>query len=219
MAKLQNAIHLRPTFEDLNIQHYVETGTGGILDSYGQNSLLQVSQLQKPDLTMHSIEILDRICNEAVDYFKDNPKVCMHLGNSHNELPKVLDELDENPALFFLDAHFPDSYRDEYHREVIRDDPDYIKIPLEGELRILCQKRDVSKDVIIIDDIRIYKEGLYENGNFENKSLHGGENLDFVYELLDETHIIVESYLQEGYLICFPIDIEEDKVRSYVVGA
>ena len=219
MAKLQNAINLRPTFEDFGIQHYVETGTGGILDSYGQNSLLQVSQLQKPDLTMHSIEILDRIHDEAAEFFKDNDRVVMHLGNSHDELPKVLDILDENPALFFLDAHFPDSYRDEFHREVIRDDPDFIKIPLEGELRILCQKRDVSKDIIVIDDIRIYKDGPYENGNFENKALHGGANLDFVYELLDDTHIIVESYLQEGYLICFPVDTEEEKVRSYVVGA
>jgi hypothetical protein len=219
MAKLQNAIHLRPTFEDFNIQHYVETGTGGILDSYGQNSLLQVSQLQKPNLTMHSIEILDRIYDEAVDYFKDNSKVCMHLGNSHDELPKVLDELDENPALFFLDAHFPDSYRDEYHREVIRDDPDYIKIPLEGELRILCQKRDISNDIIVIDDIRIYKDGPFENGNFENKELHGGQNLDFVEELLDETHILVESYLGEGYLICFPIATDVETLRKYVVGA
>lgn len=219
MAKLQNAIHLRPTFEDFDIQHYVETGTGGILDSRGQNSLLQVSELNKSNLKMHSIEILDRIYDEAVEYFKDNANVCMYLGNSHDELPKVLEELDENPALFFLDAHFPDSYRDEYNREVIRDDPDYIKIPLEGELRILCQKRDVSKDIIVIDDIRIYKEGPYENGNFENKTLHGGESLDFVYELLDETHIVVESYLQEGYLICFPINIDEQSLRKYVVGA
>jgi hypothetical protein len=219
MAKLQNAIHLLPTFEDFNIKHYVETGTGGILDSYGQNSLLQVSQLQKSDLKMHSIEILDRIYNEAVDYFKDNSNVCIYLGNSHDELPKVLDVLDENPALFFLDAHFPDSYRDQYNHEVIRDDPDYIKIPLEGELHIVHQKRNVSKDIIVIDDIRIYKEGPYENGNFQNKALHGGESLDFVYELLDETHIIVESYLQEGYLICFPIDTDKKNLRKYVVGA
>lgn len=219
MAKLQNAIHLRPTFEDFGIQHYVETGTGGILDSYGQNSLLQVSQLQKPDLTMHSIEILERIYNEAVEYFKNNDKVCMHHGPSHEELPKVIGELDENPALFFLDAHFPDSYRDKYNREVIRDDPDHIKIPLEGELRIVCQNRDISKDIIVIDDIRIYKNGPYQNGNFENKDLHGGENLDFVYELLDETHVIVESYLQEGYLICFPINVDQNILRNYVVGA
>lgn len=219
MAKLQNAINLQPTFEDFQIQNYVETGTGGILDSYGQNSLLQVSQLKIENLKMHSIEILDRIYNEAVEYFKDNTNVYMHLGNSHDELPKVLDELDEKPTVFFLDAHFPDSYRDAYNREIIKDDPDYIKIPLEGELRIICQKRDVSKDIIVIDDIRIYQEGPYENGNFQNKELHGGENLNFVYELLDETHIIVESYLQEGYLICFPIDTKEESLRKYIVGA
>jgi len=219
MAKLQNAIHLRSTFEDFNIKHYVETGTGGILDSYGQNSLLQVSQLQIPDLKMHSIEILERIYNEAVEYFKNNPNVCMHHGNSHDELPKAIDELDENPALFFLDAHFPDSYRNEYNQEVIRDDPDYIKIPLEGEIRILCQKRDVSKDIIVIDDIRIYKEGPFQNGNFENKELHGGQNLNFVEELLDTTHILIESYLEEGYLICFPIGTDVETLRKYVVGA
>jgi len=219
MAKLQNAINLQNTFEDFNIKNYIETGTGGILDSYGQNSLLQVSQLNIDDLKMHSIEILDRIYQEAVKYFKDNSNVYMHHGNSHDELPKVLDELDENPSLFFLDAHFPDSYRDVNNREVIRDDPDYIKIPLEGELRIICEKRDVSKDIIVIDDIRIYQEGPYENGNFQNKELHGGENLNFVYELLDKTHVIVESYLQEGYLICFPIGTEEDSLRKYVVGA
>jgi hypothetical protein len=219
MAKLQNAINLQSTFEDFKIQNYVETGTGGILDSYGQNSLLQVSRLKIENLKMHSIEILDRIYNEAVTYFKDNTNVLMHHGNSHDELPKVLDELDEKPTLFFLDAHFPDSYRDAYNREVIKDDPDYIKIPLEGELRIICQKRDVSNDIIVIDDIRIYQEGPYENGNFENKALHGGDSLDFVYELLDETHVIVESYLQEGYLICFPISVDQDKLRNYIVGA
>jgi hypothetical protein len=219
MAKLQNAINLRPTFEDFNIKHYVETGTGGILDSYGQNSLLQVSQLQIPDLRMHSIEILDRIYNEAVDYFKDNDNVCMHLGASHDKLPETLEELDENPTLFFLDAHYPDSYRDEHNVEIIRDDPDYIKIPLEGELRIICQSRDVSKDIIVIDDIRIYQDGPYEHGNFENRSVHGGQDLNFVEELLDETHILVESHLQEGYLICFPVDTPEDTVRKYIVGA
>ena len=77
----------------------------------------------------------------------------------------------------------------------------------------------MSKDIIVIDDIRIYKEGPYENGNFENKALHGGESLDFVYDLLDETHIVVESYLQEGYLICFPINTDEQSLRKYVVGA
>ena len=77
----------------------------------------------------------------------------------------------------------------------------------------------MSKDIIVIDDIRIYKDGPFENGNFENKALHGGDSLDFVYELLDETHIIVESYLQEGYLICFPIVVDQDKLRNYVVGA
>ena len=102
MAKLQNAINLRPTFEDFNIKHYVETGTGGILDSYGQNSLLQVSQLGISDLKMHSIEILDRIYDEAVEYFEDNDNVCMHLGASHDKLPETIEELDENPTLFFL---------------------------------------------------------------------------------------------------------------------
>ena len=65
--------------------------------------------------------------------------------------------------------------------------------------------------------IKILNVGYVIHG--ENKALHGGQNLDFVYELLDDTHIIVESYLQEGYLICFPVSTEEDKVRNYVVGA
>ena len=43
--------------------------------------------------------------------------------------------------------------------------------------------------------------------------------MDFVYELLDDTHIIIESYLKEGYLICFPVSIEEETIRNYVVGA
>lgn len=219
MAKLQQAIHLNPVFEDFGIKQYVETGTGGILDSHGENSLLQVSQLDDPDLKMHSIEILQRIYDEAVKYFDNNSNVIMHHGNSHEELPKVIEELNEDPALFFFDAHFPDSYRDNMNREVINDDPDHIKIPLEGELRILCDKRDISKDIIVIDDIRIYQDGPYENGNFENKKEHGGENLDFVEELLDETHVIVESYLQEGYLICFPVNTDVDELRKYVVGA
>ena len=86
MAKLQNAINLRPTFEDFNIKHYVETGTGGILDSYGQNSLLQVSQLQIPDLKMHSIEILDRIYDEAVEFRLSQNILQINVNNIHNML-------------------------------------------------------------------------------------------------------------------------------------
>ena len=98
MAKLQQAIHLNPVFEDFGIKQYVETGTGGILDSHGENSLLQVSQLEDPDLKMHSIEILQRIYDEAVKYFDNNSNVIMHHGNSHEELPKVIEELSEDPA-------------------------------------------------------------------------------------------------------------------------
>ncbi len=85
MAKLQQAIHLNPVFEDFGTKQ-----TGGILDSHGENSLLQVSQLDDPDLKMHSIEILQRIYDEAVKYFDNNSNVIMHHGNSHEELPKVI---------------------------------------------------------------------------------------------------------------------------------
>ena len=34
-----------------------------------------------------------------------------------------------------------------------------------------------------MDDLRVYKDGPYEGGNWEYRSQAGSDNIDFVYEL------------------------------------
>jgi hypothetical protein len=81
-----------------NLQSYVETGTGiGECLSY-------VEQFDFNEF--HSIEIYEKIYNDAVYKFKDNQKIKIHLGNSYDILPKILPKIDGN-VLFWLDAHFP----------------------------------------------------------------------------------------------------------------
>lgn len=79
--------------------------------------------------------------------------------------------------------------------------------PLEEELSIIANNKDISNDVFIIDDLRIYEEGPFRGGNFplvarpDNWEFTG---IDFVYDILIETHNVKKNYNNEGYIICEP---------------
>jgi hypothetical protein len=53
---------------------------------------------------IHSIEIDEGLYNKAVERFKDNPNVHLHLGDSVDILPILFDSLD-HPFTLWLDAH------------------------------------------------------------------------------------------------------------------
>ena len=54
---------------------------------------------------IHSIELNKRLYDDAVKMFKDDPAVKIWLGDSAEILPIIIDEIGNNKATFWLDAH------------------------------------------------------------------------------------------------------------------
>ncbi len=100
----------------------------------------------------------------------------------------------EQDQRFFcwLDAHFPGADFGKSAYNSIADKN--LRIPLESEMRKICQLRDVTKDIFIIDDLRIYEDGPFQNGNWSERLKIGGSGIGFVYDLLDKTHHILSDY-------------------------
>lgn len=127
------------------------------------------------------------------------PNTEVYNSTSQEFIEEVLPTITQ-PALFFLDAHFPGSEWGIYDGEPNAD----IRIPLEKEIEQLVKVKDVSKDVILIDDLRIYIDGPFEGGNWSERYRLGGNGIDFIYKHLGTTHDITLDYSDQGYIICTP---------------
>ena len=91
-----------------------------------------------------------------------------------------------------------------------------LRLPMETELQIMKDIRDLSNDVIIMDDLRIYVDRDFGAGNWPERSLYGADNYDFVENIIGDTHIIVEHLGDLGYLLAFPINNTEEKLRQLI---
>lgn len=152
-----------------------------------------------PFKKIYSIEYVDEVANRAESRFKDE-RVRIIQGDSSTWLRRVLPLLEGDRILFWLDAHFPGL--DHTKENKIMNVSKEINTPLENELRAIKSSRPNNKDVIIIDDLRIYIKGDYELGNHTLGEPVG--NIDFVYNLFSETHNIEICNSHTGYLILFP---------------
>lgn len=178
--------------EKYNLENYVETGTG-------VGDCLQHA-LKFDFKKLISVEIYPKVFEGAVNKFKDT-KAEVLLGNSYEVLPSILNNLEGN-VLFFLDAHFPGA---DFHYETYNSTTDYdTRLPLEKEVRTIKQHRDTTKDVFIIDDLRVYEDNNYSDGNWALKSQVGGDGIDFIFELFQDTHNIERDLRHQGFLIITP---------------
>jgi hypothetical protein len=163
---------------------------------------------------LHSVEIYDELFEKAKNRFKNESKVNIHHGNSTEVLNKILPTINRS-VLFWLDAHFPgaDAHKVPYNNE--KDEK--IRAPLYYEMQEISKRKDLYKDVIIIDDLWLYEDGPYEWGSFDDHAKKCNHNVtkselvstdsSFLYELLNDTHDISKVYKHQGYLIYTPKDI------------
>jgi len=209
MGQLNQAIQIGNVLDFYNIENFVETGTG-----IGEvvRSIYQINK----DINIHSIEIVKEIYQRNKDELSNLKNVNLHLGRSSDVLPEIVPSLKGN-TLFWLDAHFPGAdfglakYGDE------KDDDK--RLPLKSELEIIVRSKDVTNDVFVVDDLRIYEDGPFEHGNWSERSKYGGDGISFVEELFEETHYVVRSYNQQGYIMMFPLSKEiEGEADKLVVG-
>lgn len=149
---------------------------------------------------LYSIEIDAECACNAAKLFEDDKRIMVLCGSSSSVLPKILYRHDQ-PVIFWLDAHFPGEMHGlPYNHEKNMS----LRLPLERELVIIKELRDISNDYFIIDDLRIYEDGPFEGGIWSDRKTMGGNGIDFVYRLFQDTHEIVRDYRNEGYIILKP---------------
>ena len=176
------------------LKYYIETGTGmgGCLD-FCRNFNFE---------KCISIEIHDEIYKIAKEKFKDDSKCELHHGNSYEVLKNILKNVNDS-SLFFLDAHFPGAdfgYAD-YSTEKNMD----TRLPLQKELEVIFSEyKFFASSVFIIDDLRIYEDDNYTDGNWKDRVTLGGQNINFVFDTFNHTHIIQKDLRYQGFFIIEP---------------
>ena len=210
MGQLNEAIQIKNVLDFYDIKNFVETGTG-------RAEVVQTVVEADDTLNIHTIEVIPEIYDKNKINFSYLKDVNWHLGTSFDILPEILPDL-KGTTLFWMDAHFPgadfglSSYGDE------KDDDK--RLPLKKELETIVENRDVTNDVFVIDDLRIYEDGPFGDGNWEDREKYGGDGIEFIEELFDETHYVVKSYNAQGSILLFPVSKDiENEAGNLVVGA
>jgi len=183
---------------DYGCRYLIETGTG-LGKGLDHAATFDFDQI-------YSIEIMHNLALAAALRFAKNHKVTILHAKSERGLKEALEEIPQDaPVLYWLDAHFPGAdfrlatYKGEKNENV--------RLPLERELRLLAELRDLSRDIVLIDDLRIYEDADYEEGpaKEDHQPLRPEfRHVRFVDELLGATHIIQRSTRRTGYLCAYP---------------
>lgn len=191
-----NQFNVSRIIRDYNTEYFFETGTWkGDAVAFA---------LQYPFKKIISAEIIPVIADEAKCRFQQEPRVTIVGSNSTDALTAELPSLNGN-CLFWLDAHFPGADAGLERYDAIEDED--IRLPLEKELTIIHQLRKNYQDVFIIDDLRVYEDGPYENGSSPADTLpRKDRDIGFINRLFGKSHIPMRTYRNEGYVLLFPIE-------------
>jgi hypothetical protein len=177
---------------------FFETGTGL---GHSLKHALDNGKFRK----LYSSEIHGPTALRAQKLFSKNGSVKIINADSLSALKEVLVGIPlSTPILFFLDAHFPGEVENNFNYS--SNVPSNQSMPLKDELIFISSLRKDAEDIVIIDDLKLYEDGPFANGeidvNFANipDSLR---DLSFIYELYPQKKI-ERDYQDEGYLIIKP---------------
>ena len=207
MGQINHPVKLEQMLKSFGIKNFVETGTG---DGSSMDKVLLTEIVDNA----YGIELDDELYANLEKAYDGIDYMHLYKGYSEDEMANVMDDIDDEPALFWLDAHFPGA---DYGPAGYGAEEDVNKrLPMEAELRVMKEKCDLSKDIIFMDDLRIYVDRGYEAGNWDQRKMYGGDGYDFVEELIGDTHVLVEHHGDQGYLLAFPVDTDQEKIMEIV---
>lgn len=173
---------------------FIETGTGGA-DSLAHAAIHPGFE------RLLSCEIAPMLAVGAVVRFHDDPRVEIYRMDSRNFIRQIV-HADLPPALIFLDAHYPGAGfgLGEYHDAIDAEQ----KLPLAVELEAIARHRP-PHDLIIIDDLRIYETGEYEDGPLpaDVPGTPSATGADWMRALFP-SHKAVKFTQDQGYLVLLP---------------
>tara|TARA_Y100000310_G_scaffold190080_1_gene190055 strand:- start:5703 stop:6290 length:588 start_codon:yes stop_codon:yes gene_type:complete len=187
-------IDLQQLFESTKITNFIETGT---CDGLGVKYALTL-----PIDKIISIEIEPKLYEMCCETFKDENKVQLYCGHSPDILLDILPV--KGKTLWWLDAHFPGVDTDILNKTIQSTSNKEERCPLENELRAIFKCGGYEQDYFVIDDLRVYEDGPFKSGNWEERSLYGRDGIDFIYEMFEDTHTIKKSYADNGYILLLP---------------
>ena len=179
---------LRHLITDYGCRVLVETGIG---KGQGTDEAATLEFQQIFAIEPQHKPALDLALRHAADH-----RITVIHGRIERGLEEVLDEIaPDAPVLFWLDAHQPGKDR---------------QPRLELQMRQIAGRRDISRDVFLIDDLRIYEDGAYDDGPCPDSQLPppGQRSLRFLEEMLAGSHEIQRSRRRAGYLCAYPIVAE-----------
>lgn len=189
-----------------NLKYYFETGTG-------KAECLEYA-LRYPFEEYWTVDIDEDLIEESFKKFQNMSKnINLLIGKSIDILDEYIPQIPkESPTLFYLDAHFPgaDFQKCTYEESIREHKKD--AFPLEEEVDVILEKRDISKDVFIIDDLVLYEEGDFEclkvgcvwEYGWLQEELDLKTDSKFLYEKFEKTHDFKKDLRSQGYLIITP---------------
>jgi len=180
-----------------SIQHFVETGTA-------QGDGLAIAAQVKELKSLHSIEIIPELAASAKARFASDKRIKVWQGNSVDVMEKILNKLPADPCLFWLDAHFPGAHTG---ADYAAEEDAHKRLPLVDEVELIANVRVGIRDILLIDDARIYQPGPYGDGDLpaDWPPLKGVDrSLDFVRQAFSATHGVVVDYADQGYVMVVP---------------
>lgn len=192
---------LKKYVEDFNCKIYVETGTGA--------AECLSHAVSYPFEQLYTVDVDGELIEKAQALF-NNPRITFIHNYSSEALINLVPTLPKDePVLFFLDAHFPgaDFHKITYEQS-IREFKDEA-FPLLNEIKIIKNSRDISKDVFIIDDWKLYDDTLnYEFPGWQYKSLQEELGLTTssqeVLSQFEQTHDCEIELRHQGFLFATP---------------
>lgn len=193
--------NLSKLIETYETEIYFETGTG--------EGISLKHSLTYPFKSIYTVDLDEDILNSVKAKVND-PRIKFINDFSSNALKNEVPKLPKDSAcFFFLDAHFPgaDFHKTTYENSIREHKQE--SFPLEIELNAIINARDISRDIIVIDDFKLYEEDVrYEhNGNpikhiLDELGIKRDSSL--IYEKLEKTHDFHKSYRHQGFLFATP---------------
>ena len=185
---------LQPMIEAYGLKTFVETGTGR------GDSLAWAANSQSFELLL-SCEIEPLLAAGAIARFNEDQRVSIARMDSRCFV-SLFARSNLPPALIWLDAHYPGAGfgLGEYDAEM----PEERRLPLRRELEEIAAHRP-GTDVVIIDDLRIYETGDYEDGPLPDDAPGNPQpgGADWVRTMFPGHHASVVPR-DQGYLVLRP---------------
>jgi hypothetical protein len=178
--------------------HFVETGTGR------GEGLAHAARFGFR--TLRSCESVPVLAQAAQEAFASDSRVSVYSGHSRNFLDHVCaDTPIGEPILFWLDAHFPGA---DYGLAGYGAEPDEnMRLPLPQELVTIAAKRPQARDVILIDDLRIWQDGPFGSGNLPPNVRPWCPKMrdsSFFLRLMGAEYGVKFDFADEGYVTLTP---------------